>query len=96
MYPSPLVKKGASRKGRGNPRNLLPNPLYIPHLCLNTKFTLRSDLTSYFLNFDSKDGELVDHVVDGIDEVEHFTCTPHPINPIAQTGERRKQKDTYH
>jgi hypothetical protein len=50
----------------GDIHNLLPNPLNISHLSLYIQLPLCSDLSCDLLDFVCNDGELVDHVVDGL------------------------------
>ena len=54
-------------------RNFLPCSFDILHLGLNTQLSLGSDLPSHTSDFCGKDGELINHVVDSIDEIQDFS-----------------------
>ena len=50
-------------------RDLLPRPLHIAHLRLNTEFTFGTDFARDFSDFRSEERKLVNHAVDGVHEV---------------------------
>ena len=58
---------------RLNLRDLLPDTLDVADLSLTTKLTLGTDFTSDLLDLGGEDGQLVNHAVDGVHEVEDFS-----------------------
>jgi hypothetical protein len=67
-------------------RDLLPCSLHVLHLRLHTKRTLHTDLTRDFGDLGGEDGELVDHVVDLVDEVENLALDEHSLDLLREVS----------
>jgi hypothetical protein len=64
----------------------LLNTLDVADFSLDTRFTLRSDFARNLLDFLGEDGQLVNHVVDGIDERQHFSGDGDTGNLLGQVS----------
>lgn len=51
----------------------MPDPFDVSNLRLTTEFTFGSDFSSDFLYLGGKGSELVNHAIDGVDEVQHLS-----------------------
>ena len=60
-------------RDRDDLRDLLPDTLDVADFCLTTKLTLGTDLSGNFLHLSGENGQLVDHAVDGVDEIEYLS-----------------------
>jgi hypothetical protein len=60
-------------RGRTDVRDLLPYPLHVPNLSLCAQLALGPDFPGNLLDLCSEDGQLVDHVIDRVHDVEHFS-----------------------
>ena len=56
-----------------NIRDLLPDTLDVPDFSLTAQLALGSDLARDLLDLGREDGQLVDHAVDGVDEIEDLS-----------------------
>jgi hypothetical protein len=54
-------------------RDFSPDTLDVSNFCLDTEFSFRSDFTGHLLDFDGEDGQLSNHVVDGVHEGQHLS-----------------------
>ena len=81
-----------------NLRDFLPDTLHIPNLSLDTELPFSSDLASDLLDFVCEDGELVNHVIDGVDQAQHFsrhTDTDYLLGEISPS-DRSLQNNYYY
>ena len=62
-----------SRVRQKNLRDILPDTLDIANFGLSTKLAFGSDFSGDLLDFGGEDGQLVDHTVDSVDEIEDLS-----------------------
>ena len=62
-----------SRVRQKNLRDILPDTLDIADFGLSTKLAFGSDFSGDLLDFGGENSQLVDHRVDGVDQVKHLS-----------------------
>jgi len=53
--------------------DLLPNSLYIANFGLNTQLSLCAHFSSHLFHLCSENGQLINHIIDGIHQIQHFS-----------------------
>ena len=70
----------------GNVRNFLPDTLDVADFGLTTQLSFGTDFTRDLLDFRGEDGQLVNHAVDGVDEIEDLSRDRHARDLLRQVS----------
>lgn len=70
----------------GGVRDLLPNPLNVSDFSLDTQFPLSADFSGHLLDFGGEYRQLVDHTIDGVDEIQDFSEHWHAHDFLSQVS----------
>ena len=65
-------------------RDLLPDPLYIADFGLDTQLSLSAHFSSHLFHLRSKNSQLINHIIDGVHQIQHFSGNRDATNFLSQ------------